>query len=92
MEPACKLANFLEELIKNQRLFIITDNKNNSGYYEFDNKEIHLLFGQDISVENYWSLMILIFLTIIIVLADGPISLVPKILYLFTMNGIGWLL
>lgn len=47
----------LEELIrKNQRLFIITDNKNNSGYYEFDNKEIHLLFGQDISVENYWSL------------------------------------
>ncbi len=47
----------LDELIKkNQRLFIITDNKNNSGYYEFDNKEIHLLFGQDITVENYWSL------------------------------------
>ncbi|MGY3803546.1 hypothetical protein ACWNT8_05770 [Pigmentibacter ruber] len=47
----------LEEMIqKNQRLIIITDNKKNSGYYEINGKEIHLVFGPDLTVENYWSL------------------------------------
>lgn len=47
----------LDELIaQNQRLFIITDKKENAGYYEMHENEVHLIHGQDISVENYWSL------------------------------------
>lgn len=47
----------LNELIqKNQRLFIISENEKNSGYFEINSGEVHVIFGQDISVENYWSL------------------------------------
>lgn len=47
----------LNELIhEDQRLILISENEENSGFYEFNTGEIHIIFGQDISIENYWSL------------------------------------
>jgi hypothetical protein len=47
----------LNEMIqKDQRLIFISENEKNSGYYEIESGEVHIIFGQDINVENYWSL------------------------------------
>ena len=47
----------LNEMIdKNQRLIFISESEKNSGYYETDSGEVHIIFGEDLNVENYWSL------------------------------------
>ncbi len=45
-----------EMIAKDQRLILISENEKNSGYYETISGEVHIIFGQDINVENNWNL------------------------------------